>query len=113
MRAGVPGGGNRACAAAPRLAHRTVFGEKSWKFPMKWGKLFLQATPQDTGEGGIKNESSKEVNYIKNVTMNHSDVKYPTLEDLSGAAQALTRLQETYRLNVRELSEGILNGDVY
>lgn len=42
--------------------------------------------------------------------MNHEDVKYPTLEDLAGAAQALTRLQTTYRLDVRDLAEGVLNG---
>ncbi|XP_063822673.1 prolyl 4-hydroxylase subunit alpha-1-like [Ostrinia nubilalis] len=51
--------------------------------------------------------------YIKNVTMNHDDVKYPALEDLTGAAQALTRLQETYHLDVHELSEGMLNGVIY
>lgn len=45
--------------------------------------------------------------------MNHDDVKYPALEDLTGAAQALTRLQETYHLDVHELSEGVLNGVVY
>ncbi|KAH9642930.1 hypothetical protein HF086_011287, partial [Spodoptera exigua] len=42
-----------------------------------------------------------------------TDVKYPTLEDLAGAAQALTRLQETYHLDVKDLSEGKLNGVVY
>ncbi|CAH0750265.1 unnamed protein product [Diatraea saccharalis] len=51
--------------------------------------------------------------YIKNITMTHEDVKYPTLEDLTGAAQALTRLQETYHLNVSELAEGVLNGVTY
>ncbi|KAL4716402.1 hypothetical protein ACJJTC_006764 [Scirpophaga incertulas] len=51
--------------------------------------------------------------YIKNITMNHSDVKYPTLEDLNGAAHALTRLQETYHLDVKELAEGMLNGVTY
>ncbi|XP_030020588.1 prolyl 4-hydroxylase subunit alpha-2 isoform X2 [Manduca sexta] len=51
--------------------------------------------------------------YIKNITINHEDVKYPTLEDLTGAAQALTRLQVTYNLNVRDLSEGMLNGVSY
>ncbi|CAK1540610.1 unnamed protein product [Leptosia nina] len=51
--------------------------------------------------------------YIKNLTVNHSDVKYPTLEDLAGAAQALTRLQETYNLEVSELAEGRLNGVNY
>ncbi|XP_038214789.1 prolyl 4-hydroxylase subunit alpha-1 isoform X2 [Zerene cesonia] len=51
--------------------------------------------------------------YIKNLTVNHADVKYPTLEDLAGAAQALTRLQETYHLDVEELAEGRLNGVMY
>ncbi|XP_075974422.1 prolyl 4-hydroxylase subunit alpha-1-like isoform X2 [Anticarsia gemmatalis] len=51
--------------------------------------------------------------YIKNVTMNHEDVKYPALEDLTGAAQALTRLQETYHLDVKDLAEGKLNGVLY
>ncbi|XP_045487389.1 prolyl 4-hydroxylase subunit alpha-1 isoform X2 [Pieris rapae] len=51
--------------------------------------------------------------YIKNLTVNHADVKYPTLEDLAGAAQALTRLQETYHLEVSELAEGRLNGVNY
>ncbi|XP_063532118.1 prolyl 4-hydroxylase subunit alpha-1 [Cydia strobilella] len=51
--------------------------------------------------------------YIKNITMNHADVKYPTLEDLAGAAQALTRLQTTYHLNVHELAQGVLNGVKY
>lgn len=45
--------------------------------------------------------------------MNHPDVKYPALEDLTGAAQALTRLQETYHLDIKELAEGKLNGVVY
>ncbi|CAG9578884.1 unnamed protein product [Danaus chrysippus] len=53
--------------------------------------------------------------YIKNITIinNHANVKYPTLEDLTGAAQALTRLQQTYKLEVKDLSEGRLNGVVY
>ncbi|XP_073949033.1 prolyl 4-hydroxylase subunit alpha-1-like [Choristoneura fumiferana] len=46
----------------------------------------------------------------KNISMSHYSVKYPTLEDLAGAAQALTRLQTTYRLDVRDLAEGVLNG---
>lgn len=50
---------------------------------------------------------------MKNITVNHADVKYPTLEDLTGAAQALTRLQDTYHLDIGELAEGRLNGVVY
>ncbi|CAK1600873.1 unnamed protein product [Parnassius mnemosyne] len=51
--------------------------------------------------------------YVKNITVSHADVKYPTLEDLTGAAQALTRLQDTYHLDISELAEGRLNGVIY
>ncbi|XP_063822670.1 prolyl 4-hydroxylase subunit alpha-1-like [Ostrinia nubilalis] len=47
------------------------------------------------------------------IAKTHEDLKYPVLEDLTGAAEALTRLQETYELNVQDLSEGLLNGVVY
>ena len=40
-------------------------------------------------------------------------LKFPTTEDLNGAAVALTRLQETYKLNTRELADGILLGKKY
>ncbi|XP_026315363.1 prolyl 4-hydroxylase subunit alpha-1 [Hyposmocoma kahamanoa] len=61
----------------------------------------------------IEQSIKKGTEYIKNITMTHSDVKYPSLEDLTGAANALTRLQDTYYLRVDELSEGILNGVQY
>ncbi|XP_013187300.1 prolyl 4-hydroxylase subunit alpha-1 [Amyelois transitella] len=66
-------------------------------------------TDLDAIEQSIKSGTE----YIKNVTINHKDVKYPAAEDLSGAAHALIRLQETYRLNVKDLAEGMLNGVVY
>jgi prolyl 4-hydroxylase len=40
-------------------------------------------------------------------------LKFPTAEDLNGAAVALTRLQETYKLNTRELADGVLLGKKY
>ncbi|XP_072939292.1 prolyl 4-hydroxylase subunit alpha-1-like isoform X2 [Epargyreus clarus] len=61
----------------------------------------------------IEDSIKKGTEYIKNITMTHEGVKYPTLEDLTGAAQALTRLQDTYQLEVSELAEGKLNGVVY
>ncbi|XP_072939293.1 prolyl 4-hydroxylase subunit alpha-1-like [Epargyreus clarus] len=61
----------------------------------------------------IEDSIKKGTEYIKNITMTHEGVKYPTLEDLTGAAQALTRLQDTYHLEVSELAEGKLNGVVY
>ncbi|XP_064072008.1 prolyl 4-hydroxylase subunit alpha-1 isoform X1 [Vanessa tameamea] len=53
--------------------------------------------------------------YIKNISIISDDdyIQYPSLEDLTGAAQALTRLQETYHLDVNDLAEGILNGVIY
>ncbi|XP_046962797.1 prolyl 4-hydroxylase subunit alpha-1 isoform X6 [Vanessa cardui] len=53
--------------------------------------------------------------YIKNVSIisDNDYIQYPSLEDLTGAAQALTRLQETYHLDVNDLAEGILNGVIY
>ncbi|XP_050664929.1 prolyl 4-hydroxylase subunit alpha-1-like isoform X10 [Leptidea sinapis] len=51
--------------------------------------------------------------YINNVTFRHDDVMYPTQEDLTGAAVALSRLQQTYQLEVDELAEGKLKGVTY
>lgn len=40
-------------------------------------------------------------------------LKFPSDEDLSGAAVALTRLQDTYRLSTASLARGELNGIKY
>jgi prolyl 4-hydroxylase len=40
-------------------------------------------------------------------------MKFPTEEDLNGAAVALTRLQDTYRLDTSSLARGELNGIKY
>ncbi|XP_045447269.1 prolyl 4-hydroxylase subunit alpha-1 [Melitaea cinxia] len=55
------------------------------------------------------------IDYARNTTIMkpHPDMQYPSLEDLTGAAQALTRLQETYHLDVKDLAQGILNGVMY
>ncbi|XP_053612410.1 prolyl 4-hydroxylase subunit alpha-1 isoform X2 [Plodia interpunctella] len=66
-------------------------------------------TDLDAIESSIKSGTE----YIKNVTSFQNEVKYPSEEDLSGAAHALIRLQETYRLNAKDLADGILNGIVY
>jgi len=36
--------------------------------------------------------------------------KFPTTEDLNGAAIALTRLQDTYLLDTADMARGDLNG---
>ena len=40
-------------------------------------------------------------------------LKWPSEEDLSGAAIGLLRLQDTYKLNASSLAKGIVNGNFY
>lgn len=51
--------------------------------------------------------------FIRNITQGRENnaVKYPDEEDLEGAAVALLRLQDTYKLSTKELSKGIVAGD--
>ncbi|KAK9754310.1 Prolyl 4-Hydroxylase alpha-subunit, N-terminal region [Popillia japonica] len=42
-----------------------------------------------------------------------SDLKFPSDEDLNGAAVALTRLQDTYELDISSLANGEINGVKY
>ncbi|CAI4231813.1 unnamed protein product [Auanema sp. JU1783] len=51
--------------------------------------------------------------FIQNITENRlrGQVKFPGEEDLSGAAIALLRLQDTYKLDSHELSNGFMNGE--
>lgn len=51
--------------------------------------------------------------FMENVTYVKETMKFPTDEDLNGAAVALTRLQDTYRLDTSELARGELNGIKY
>lgn len=53
------------------------------------------------------------VDYLENVTHHRQILKFPTSHDLSGAAEALTRLQEMYNLNVSHIANGELNGVKY
>ncbi|XP_050664942.1 prolyl 4-hydroxylase subunit alpha-1-like [Leptidea sinapis] len=53
------------------------------------------------------------IEYINNVTLRDHDVMYPTQEDLTGAAIALSRLQQTYQLETDDLAEGKLKGVTY
>jgi len=44
----------------------------------------------------------------------HKDnLSFPSQDDFVGSAIALTRLQQTYQLDVAELASGILNGVKY
>lgn len=51
--------------------------------------------------------------YLANITQIKETMKFPTDEDLNGAAVALTRLQDTYRLDTSSLARGELNGVKY
>lgn len=51
--------------------------------------------------------------FINNVTEYREVLKFPTEEDLFGAANALIRLQDTYNLDTSSLARGELNGVQY
>ncbi|XP_045468904.1 prolyl 4-hydroxylase subunit alpha-2-like [Harmonia axyridis] len=51
--------------------------------------------------------------YMANITFIKENMKFPTYEDLNGAAVALTRLQDTYNLETSSLARGELNGVKY
>lgn len=51
--------------------------------------------------------------YLRNITSYREYLKFPTDEDLNGAAVALTRLQDTYKLDTSSLARGELNGVKY
>lgn len=48
--------------------------------------------------------------FVKNVTDYRTILKFPTDEDLAGAANALIRLQDTYGMKTEEIARGKLNG---
>ncbi|XP_076368275.1 prolyl 4-hydroxylase subunit alpha-1-like [Tachypleus tridentatus] len=49
-------------------------------------------------------------NLIENMTRNREDLKFPDNEDLNGAAVALLRLQDTYKLDTSNLAKGYIQG---
>ena len=51
--------------------------------------------------------------FIKNVSNYRDILKFPSDEDLNGAATALTRLQDTYNLDTNSLARGEINGIQY
>lgn len=64
-------------------------------------------------ESMMKNNAAEQ--FIQNITERRkiNEIKYPDEEDLTGAAVALLRLQDTYRLDTHDLSEGIILGEKY
>ena len=63
----------------------------------------------------IQSDSSLNVNlaFIKKLDDRPSDLSFASDEDLTGAAMGLMRLQDTYKLDVHEISEGKLLGKKY
>ena len=53
------------------------------------------------------------VDFIRNVSNYREVLKFPSDEDLNGAATALTRLQDTYNLDTQSLARGEINGVQY
>lgn len=51
--------------------------------------------------------------FLQNVTSQATSLKWPSEDDLSGAAMALLRLQDTYKLGTSDLARGRLNGVNY
>lgn len=51
--------------------------------------------------------------YVQNITQYRNILKFPSDEDLNGAAVALLRLQDTYQLDTSSVARGKLNGIQY
>ncbi|XP_015115772.1 prolyl 4-hydroxylase subunit alpha-1 [Diachasma alloeum] len=51
--------------------------------------------------------------FVSNITSSRNNLKFPTDEDLNGAAVALMRLQDTYKLDTSHVARGVLNGVQY
>jgi prolyl 4-hydroxylase len=51
--------------------------------------------------------------FVQNITEFRDVLKFPSDEDLNGAAVALTRLQDTYKLDTASVARGELNGVQY
>jgi hypothetical protein len=51
--------------------------------------------------------------FVQNITKFRNILKFPSDEDLNGAAVALTRLQDTYKLDTASVARGELNGIQY
>lgn len=50
---------------------------------------------------------------VQNLTQHRNVLRFPSDEDLNGAAVALMRLQDTYKLDTHALAEGMLLGKKY
>lgn len=53
------------------------------------------------------------IDFVQNITQYRNVLKFPSDEDLNGAAVALLRLQDTYQLDTSSVARGKLNGIQY
>ncbi len=67
----------------------------------------------------MKNENDSYVFFsvgaatVMNLTQHQDVLRFPSDEDLNGAAVAVTRLQDTYKLDTHAIAEGMLLGKKY
>lgn len=73
----------------------------------------VNKSPKDFLPYNLQSSFSFIAAFIENVTNYRNILKFPTDEDLNGAAVALTRLQVTYNLETASLARGELNGVQY
>ncbi|KAH8247643.1 hypothetical protein KR038_007563 [Drosophila bunnanda] len=66
----------------------------------------------ETFEGSVASDTSR-ADYLEAMSGHRANLSYPSSDDFLGSAIALTRLQQTYQLDVAELASGILNGVKY
>ncbi|XP_017964976.1 prolyl 4-hydroxylase subunit alpha-2 isoform X1 [Drosophila navojoa] len=69
-------------------------------------------TDWETLEATVESEHSR-TNFLEAMAGHRQNLSFPTMEDFVGTTLAMTRLQQTYKLDVAELASGMLNGVKY
>ena len=75
--------------------------------------LLIKSLTSDWKEVQNVISSSPSETFLANLTSQREGMKWPSDEDLNGAAVALLRLQDTYKLDTDDLAKGELNGVNY
>ena len=81
--------------------------------PLNSFRLIKKLTSDFKDVYDLIDEDSPSKDFIQNITFSRSTLKWPSEEDLNGAASALMRLQEVYKIKTQDLSVGTLNGVEY
>ncbi|CAD6196789.1 unnamed protein product [Caenorhabditis auriculariae] len=103
---------NFADEYSKRNAHAEEVGPEFVTNPINAYLLIKRLTSEWKKVEDIMRNNAAE-KYIKNITQNrvNSQVRFPQEEDLSGAATALLRLQDTYKLDTHDLAHGVIDGE--